>query len=451
MKHLLSKLPSPISHFLQKATLLLFAYMPFHIFLSQWLSTLTGGLDVWKLWKDFFTVLLTILFIVTVFILKKQTKLYRYLLGLTAVYGLIHLILLFATDQPLGTGLLASAYNLRIFAYVIIGYSLALIVPKTDHAKRFAKILIILSTIVCMIALLQWILPKDIMANFGYSLERGVKPNFFIDDKPDLPRVFSTLRDPNSLGAFLILPIVLLSQKLVKNWKTQRRMFLSGLLLLHVLILLLTFSRSTLLATILALTVLMSFHNSNIIKKHLRKILIGLGASLLVLFGVFTFLKDTYVVQNLVFHADESTVLADPNELRVELVQKGIDGVIDQPFGNGPGTAGLVSTRLPDGLLTENYFLQIAYEVGVFGFIVFATLLYMIVKNLWEKRKEPLVRVLLASFVGLVFANLLFHTWANEAVAISWFMLTGIALAADKKVTGIIAHRLSKKDKITHG
>ena len=409
--------------------MLLFAYMPFHIFFSQWLSTYTGGLEAWKLWKDFFTVFVTILFIATIFILKKQTRLYVWILGLTVLYGFIHLILLFTTDQPVDIGLLASAYNLRIFAYVIIGCSLALLLPNTDQAKRFAKILILLSTIVCIVAFLQWLLPKDIMSNFGYSIERGVKPNFFIDDKPDLPRVFSTLRDPNSLGAFLILPIVLLSQALIGNWKTQRRSLLSGLLLLHILILFLTFSRSTLLAAILAVLSLLVLQNLRLIKNHSRAITAGLVVFLLIFSAVIYIGRDQYVVQNLFFHADESTVLADPNEIRVDVVQRGIDGVVDEPLGNGPGSAGLVSTRLKSGgLLTENYFLQIAYEVGIFGFLVFIALLYLIINNLWRQRDKPLAAALLASFAGLVVANMLFHTWANEAVAISWFLLAGTAL-----------------------
>lgn len=406
----------------------LFVYMPFHIFISQWLSTYTGGLDAWKLWKDIFTILVTISFIVTVLILKKQTRLFWYLLGLTTLYGLIHMILLVFTNQPLDTGLLSSAYNLRIFAYVIIGYSLALLLPKTDLTKRFAKLLIILSTVVCFIALLQWVLPKDIMTHFGYSLDRGVKPNFFIDDKPDLPRVFSTLRDPNSLGAFLILPIIIISQTLLKSWKTNRRTFLTGLLLLHILVLLLTFSRSTLLATIIAAGVLLALQNRGLVAKHKTKLIAAGVIFIVVSAGIFVSLRDTYLVENVVLHSDETTVLADPNELRIGLAEKAMNGIIDQPLGHGPGTAGLVSTRLPNGLLTENYFLQIAYEVGIFGFMVFIALLYVIIRTLWDRRNDSITIALLASFAGLVVANMLFHTWANEAVAISWFLLAGLAL-----------------------
>lgn len=419
---------STIYKLLATSTLALFIYMPFHTFLSVWLSTYTGSLDFWKVWKDVLTAVVTIFCIATVFLTSKVSKLYKNILILISIYALLHLILFFSSSQPLLTGTLAFIYNLRIFCYLIIGYSLAILLPKSDLLRKYSKLLILLSTVVCFFALLQYLLPKDIMTHFGYAVERGVKPNFFIDDKPDLFRVFSTLKDPNSLGAFLILPITLLVQKLIKNWKTNRRMFIVSLLVLHVWTLLLTFSRSTLLATILAVSTLLVMQNAKFIKAHKQQIITYGVGFLVVITGFVYIMRDQYFVQNVVFHADESTTLASPNELRGSLAERAVNGIIHQPLGHGPGTAGLVSTRLPNGLLTENYFLQILYEVGIFGFAIFIAILFLIVQKLWILRKNEPARVLLASFVGLAFANLLFHTWSNEAVSTGWFMLSGIAL-----------------------
>ena len=401
--------------------------MPFHIFISTWMSSITGGLDFWRLFKDFVTVTLSIILISIVLIKRLQTKTYLWLVGLLVLYGFIHLILLLIYDRPQDIELLASAYNLRIFAYSIIGFSLALLLPKQNLAKKFSGVLILLSTIVCVLGFLQWLLPKDILVNFGYEISRGVKPAFFIDDKLDLPRVFSTLRDPNSLGAFLILPIVFLTHQVMKFWKTDKRYFFVGLLTLHVLILLLTFSRSALLATLLSVAVLIIFQKRAFVRKYTQKIgVVSIGV--LVLFiGLFSLTNDNYLTQNLVLHADESTVLADPNELRIQLLERSVSEVVDKPLGHGPASAGLVSIRNPEGgLLTENYFLQILHEVGVFGFIVFVSILALLIKKLWDLRKNDLAVVLLGSFVGLVFVNLLFHAWSNEAVAISWFMPVGL-------------------------
>lgn len=411
----------------------LFAYMPFHIFLSQWFSTFTGGLDAWKIAKDVFTAALVSVLVITVILSRKRTKLYLWVFGFSIVYLALHFLLWATTNQPTDTGLLATVYNNRLIWYLLIGYSLVLLKPQKLSAQVFVKALIVASSLVCLIGLLQWLLPKDIMTHFGYSIERGVKPNFFIDDKPDLPRVFSTIRDPNSLGAFLILPIAILAEALIRNWRTQRRLLISGLLLLHSLILFLTFSRSALLGTLLALSVLGGIKYGYLVKKYIRKLAVPAVIVLVALIGGAFLLRDQYIVQNVIFHSDESTALDDPNEKRVKLVQQGFKGVIDDPEGHGPGTAGLVSTKLPNGLLTENYYLQIGYEIGVIGLILFLGFLMVVLLRLWEHRNNRLDQVLIASFVGLAFMNLLLHTWANEAVAISWFMLSGVSLISISK------------------
>lgn len=422
--------------------LALFVYMPFHIFLSQWLSTYTGGLEVWKGAKDAFTAFLTAGLVGTVMWTRRYTRLYLQFLLIALVYLVLHLVIMLGTDQPYDTGLLATVYNNRLIWYLLIGYSLALLVPKLAQPRRIAKIFLIISTIVCVIALAQWILPKDIMTHFGYSVDRGVKPMFYIDDKLDFPRVFSTVRDPNSLGAFLMIGSTLSLLGLLRFWQTSKRMLFAGLTLLHGLIILLTFSRSAFIGAFIANLTALAFVFRERLVALLKRYVVFL-AVVVVMFGVgFVAARDHYVVQNVVLHSDESTVLDDPNELRVKLFQTSVEGIADDPEGHGPGTAGLVSTRLPQGLLTENYYLQIAYEVGVIGLLIFLGFLYLVLRELWMRRGRLIVQALLASFVGLAFMNLLLHAWANEAVALAWFMMAGLMIgqparaAAKRKTAG---------------
>lgn len=425
------------------ATIALFAYMPFHIFLSQWLSTYTGGLDAWKIAKDVVTAALVSVLVCAVLLTRKYTRPYLVFVGFAAVYLVLHLVSLAATDQPTDTGLLATVYNNRLVWYLLIGYSLAILAPQLTRPRTFVKILLIVSSLVALFGIAQRFLPPDFLTNFGYSIERGTKPNFFIDDKPDLPRSFSTIRDPNSLGAFLILPATIILIALIRFWNTSRRMLFAGLLLLHGLAVLLTFSRSAWIGIFITHAVVLAFLMQTPIRIYARRFALPLILVGIVLAGLLFAQRDGYFVQNVVFHADESTTLTDPNELRIELAQKGLEGIGDNPEGNGPGTAGLVSTRLPDGLLTENYYLQIGYEVGVLGLILFLGFLGYILKRLWVTSRHSFVaQALLASFVGLAFINLLLHTWANEAVAASWFILAGLALGYEDKVIEPIAKRL---------
>lgn len=410
------------------STLALLVYMPLHIFLSQWLSTATGGLDAWKVGKDVFTAAVLALSVGLVLLTRTYTKKYLILLSLSIIYSLLHLLLYKTTEQPLETGLLATVYNSRLFWYLLIGYGLSLVCPKRVNLRDIVKIFLAVSTAVCLIAMIQWVLPKDVLTHFGYSVDRGVKPAFFIDDKEDLPRVFSTIRDPNSLGAFLILPITILSYALVRFYKSNKRQLLAGLLLLHALALALTFSRSALAGTLVSVSVMLALMNRQWLKKNLSRYKYYLLAAI-VLLGAFAFvMRDQYVVQNVILHSDENTTAKlDSNEKHLSYAQKGIEGIADEPLGNGPGTAGLVAIR-GEGLLTENYYIQIGYEIGIIGLIIFLSILYLIVKSLWQIRNYYLASALLASFVGLALINLLLHTWSNEAVAASWFLLAGLVL-----------------------
>ncbi len=420
--------------YLYWATLGLYIYIPFHIFISQYFSTFTGGLDAWKIAKDVFTAALVSVIVCTTLITRKYTRPFLVFVGFAIVYLLLHIISWIATDQPNDTGLLATVYNNRLIWYLLIGYGLALLMPEPQHRRTFTRVLIGASTVVCLIGLAQWILPKDIMTHFGYSIERGVKPNFFIDDKPDFPRIMSTIRDPNSLGAFLILPTTLLVILLTKLRDSKQRILIMGLLLLHSLAILLTFSRGAWIGMTVALIAVGIFTFKNHIHISVRKLILPAVILIFLTAGVLYSQRNSYFVQNIVLHSDSKTVAADPNELRLEFLNKSINGVENNPEGNGPGTAGLVSTRLTDGgLLTENYYLQIAYEVGLMGLLIFVAFMIYVCKILWSLRHKTIAQALLASFVGLACINLLIHGWSNEALAASWFMLAGLVIGSTKE------------------
>lgn len=417
-------------------SLALLVYMPFHIFLSQWLSSFTGGLDIWKGAKDAitFAVLLVSIGLVAVYG-KKTPRYYWYLAAAGSIYGLLHAVLyLVNKDTSLGVAGLATAYNNRLFAYAIIGWSAVLLTPKLMQPKKLIKVVLAVSTVVCLAGLLQYALPKDVMTHFGYSVERGVKPAFFIDDKPDLPRVMSTLRDPNSLAAFLVIPITLIWAYIITNKVKERFMLLFGLLGMHVLVLFLTFSRAGWAGAFISLAVVTVYLKKDLLKVWAKQFGVIIAAGTLVLvFGAYA-LRDQYFVQHVIFHSDESTVAEkDSNDLHVSFAQKGLEGIADQPLGHGPGTAGIVSIQKPDGgLLTENYFIQIGYEVGVLGLALFVAALAGIEWCLLRAKNSSLAPVLFAAFWGFLLMAMISHLWSNEAVAVLWWLPIGAVIGLDK-------------------
>jgi hypothetical protein len=417
----------------------LIIYMPLHVFIAQSASLLTGGLEVWKAAKDVFVVLLVPLMIYLSYRRSLfANKTFRWLIILGGIYALLHaLFVAFDNNDDTYSAIVASVYNTRIFGYLLLGY----LVGTAKNGKTYLKYLltgaVLIAFVVALFGVLQYFLPSDLLTNVGYSLERGVKPLFFIDDRPELPRVMSTLKDPNSLGAYLILPILAVGFALFSkgaNKKLFVRPFRKGTLAVFLGImvsaLILTFSRGALLGLILSIITLLCIVTGERVTSYLKKYYIFLIAFIfLVSFFIFQ-IRNSAIVQDYIFHAAVSTNQEDPNEKRVTLLQDSIYEVIDQPTGYGPGTAGLVSINNPQGgVLTENYYVQIAYEVGWLGIILFVAILSIITYQLSKIcRKSPASAMLLSALVAYLFYSLLIHLWSNEAVALQWWLLTGVML-----------------------
>lgn len=428
-----------LNNFIYYLAISLIVYMPFHILLSQSLSLATGGLEVWKAAKD---VVLFVLFPVFVFAYFKRNlfkdRYFAKIMLLSLIYGLIHLaFIVFAKKDDTHAAIVGSVYNTRFLIFLLIGYLVGSQAGSSNKLQKLLKVSFYVSIVVAVFALLQYfVLPKDFLTNFGYSLERGVKSMFFIDDKPDLPRVMSTLRDPNSLAAYLLLPLIGSAYMIATNYKKPRliggikRGRVVAITLLISMAVFLTFSRSGYIGVVAGLVTILSIVKGEwallFIKKY-KYILV-----VLIVLGGFAFIKakDTYLVQNFIFHADEQTIQTDPNELRVELAQKVTDEILETPKGHGPGTAGIVSiNNKVEGVLTENYYLQIFYEVGWIGGMVFISICVLLAKKLWQQRRDSLSGVLFATFIGYIPLSLLNHLWTNEAVALQFWLLSGMAIA----------------------
>lgn len=406
--------------------------MPFHIFLSQSLSLLTGGLELWKIGKDLILILASLFTICLVFWKGKATKLFKLLLAVAALYGLIHILMWLANpDIYARSAMLGTLYNTRLLLFALLGMGVMLLVPKFAFSSLLKWVLGV-SSIVAGLGIIQYFLPADILTHFGYSLERGARPAFFIDDHPDYIRIMATLREPNALGAYLIVPAAVLTAFLFRYSDRKKQWIIAGLLGLHVLAIFLTFSRSAWLAAALTVGLVVVWQHHGVILRSLKRwwpVLIGVVLAV----GIVGYTqRHTHFFQQYVIHSNpqETVQDLDSNDYHALLVRQGLEGVAGKPLGHGPGTAGIVSIQNPDGgQLTENYYIQIAYEVGVVGlglFVAINALLYVVI---W-RRRDVVAIILCASFWGYVVTNMLLHTWSNEAVAAQWWLLAGAAAAS---------------------
>jgi hypothetical protein len=405
--------------------------MPFHVFISQSVSLATGGLDLWKIGKDVVLALAVVFTICLVWLQKKGTPAFTILVACAAVYGALHLVVWLANpDSYERSAMLGIVYNMRLPLAAVLGYGAVLLLPKFVFSSVMRWIVVV-STVVASLGVLQYFLPSDLLTHLGYSMDRGVRAAFFIDDHPDLPRIMSTLREPNALGAYLLLPIAALAAFILRIADRNKRFMATGALGLHLLAVFLTFSRSAWLAVGLVLLLVGWWNFRTSIMQVLRRFWPVVAC--LVLLAGFSFfaLRNTPFFQQYIIHSNPEEQVADldSNDLHVLLVKEGLEGMADQPLGHGPGTAGLASIQNPQGgQLTENYYVQIGYELGILGLLLFLALNAWLYWRIWKYGGLAAV-VLCASFWGYVVTNMLLHTWSNEAVAIQWWILAGMALA----------------------
>lgn len=413
------------------ACLALLVYMPFHIFLAQSLSLITGGLDIWKLAKDAVLALAVLFVICMVWQGNRATKPFRWLCLGVGLYAAIHgIVWAFQPDIYRDSALIGLIYNLRLVGFVLLGYGAVLLWPQTFRPQLLMKLIIVLGTVVALLGIVQYLLPKDILTHAGYGVERGARAAFFIDDKPEFPRIMSTLREPNALGAYLLVPLVATMLYGLQAIGARRRLLLAGMFGMQALALFFTFSRSAWAAAALAVGLAVVWQYRALAWRLMRRLWLPLAlVVLLVAAGLYS-QRHSPFVQTYITHASNDADL-DSNDYHALFLQQGLEGIADQPLGHGPGTAGLASIQNPAGsFLTENYYVQIGYEVGIAGLLLFIAINIMLYVWLWYCRTEPLAVVLLATFWGYMLMNMVLHTWSNEAVACQWWVLAGLVLAA---------------------
>jgi hypothetical protein len=418
----------------------LIVYMPLHVFIAQSASLMTGGIEFWKAAKD---VLLFLLAPLILYLSYRrglwQDKHFRAFLLLGVVYALLHgVFVLFDQNDDTYSAIVGTVYNTRLLGYLLLGY----VVGVSKNGKRYLRYIltatVVIASLVAAFGVAQYFLPTDLLENVGYSLERGVKPLFFIDDRPDLPRVMSTLKDPNSLGAYLILPMLLAGWAFLKS-SVNKKLFVrpfrkSTLVSMFALMsgaLFFSFSRGAVLGLGIAILAAVLLSNSQKLLATLKKFWVPLLVLLLITSYSLFQARNTALVQDYVFHAATTSDDADPNEKRLLLYDQALEDIAEEPEGYGPGSAGLVAITNPQGgVLTENYYLQVGYEVGLLGLATFlaiiGTLIVLLRKIRNNKEHREVATILLASLAAYLFYSLLIHLWSNEAVALQWWLIAGV-------------------------
>ena len=405
--------------------------MPFHAFLTVWVSSLAGHYTLLRLWKE---MLLLVCIFGCLYLLIVDTKVRSHtltrrliwLIGAYAVWlgarGLLALGSHSVTHKAAAYGLLV---DLRFLAFFLVAWMVALRTKQLP--AQWQRLMLWPAYGVIGFALLQFfVLPNDFLAYFGYNKVTTIPPFETINNNLSYIRVESTLRGANPLGAYLLLPISLLMVYVVtpaKRNKSHWFVFAAALAALFC-----TFSRSAWLGALISMAIVLGVRFRHSLTSRLLPFA-ALGVVVLV--GLAFGLRHNSQFENLFLHTeDHSLVAKSSNQGHVSALKDGLHDLWHEPFGRGPGTAGPASVYNKHQVrIAENYYVQVGQEAGWLGLLMFLTINVGVGYLLWLRRADPLALSLFAALIGLSFINLLSHAWTDDTLAYVWWGLAGIAMA----------------------
>lgn len=411
--------------------MLILLLMPFHGFLTVWGSSIFGHYTALRLWKE---ALLVVCVAGVLYLWAFDHKIRTHTLSrrlvwtilayivLTVIWGVVALQKHQVTDKALGYGLIV---DLRFPIFFLVTWSVALRLGRLR--TRWQWLVLWPALIVVIFGLLQaFVLPHDFLKHFGYG-PNTIPVYETINHNQHYYRIASTLRGSDPLGAYLLIPISLLTVQLLArkpNWR-QGLFFIGCLIVLFY-----SFSRSAWVGAILSMAIILFIKLRS--PKKRRILLASTGIVVIICVALFAAFHNNSRFENIVFHTQtNSSIKTTSDKNHASALKGGLSDVIHHPLGRGPGTAGPASvynTGHP-ARIAENYYVQIGQELGWLGLLLFTLINLGVGYLLWLRRSDPLALSLFASLIGLTFVNMLSHAWADDTLAYIWWGLAGIAMA----------------------
>jgi hypothetical protein len=434
MEH--AKTASRTVRILQYGVITILVLLPFHALFTTWLGSTFGYLDLFRIWKE---LLIALMVPMASWLVYKDRQLRVWFKGsrlvlLVLLYVLLHLLMgmyALATNKVNPEALIyALLINLRFPVFLLL---MVIVAAKTDLKKHWPKIILWPAAVVVTFGLLQqFVLPTDFLTHFGYGQET-IPAAQTVDEKPEYRRIQSTLRGANPFGAYLLVLIIALVALMLRKGSIHQESIPRALYAVYLvpamLLLFFTYSRSAWLGLLAALAFLVFW---KVRPGQRRLLLIAAAAFTLFFAGTVWLLRDNDRVQNTLFHSDESSLSSESsNAGRLRQLQAGAQDILHEPLGRGPGTAGPASVRNDQpARIAENYYVQIAQEVGIIGLAFFIVIYLWVARTLWRQRRDPLSQILLASLLGLTLINLLSHAWTDDTLSLIWWGLAGLVIGS---------------------
>ncbi len=307
------------------------------------------------------------------------------------VYAFISIGLISSEFKVIST-IYAILMMLCLYSYQIFNYSIGI-----DNIKKLRILIFQVSFIIFLFGFLQYFNPIFIMPSkwvdiSSYNLSK---------------RIYSTFFNPNVFGFYINFIILLALEDLdIKKYNLNTLVFICGLACL-----ILTFSRSSWISLILALSVVSLFN-----KKYIKYAL---------LISLVIIISDTLLKTG---RSNISKVVEDSSFLyRLEIWKTSIK-IIKDHFINGIGFGTLnkyvaaysdiVSTKIEH---SHNLYIQIFVETGVLGFSIFIIFLMIILKKFKQRLLSKDNKIWITAFA--VFAMTMIHSLVDSVALTPQIMM----------------------------
>lgn len=440
-------------------TVSLFFLLPFHGFLVTWLRFglhVPGPINLWK--EALIATLFTLTAIGLVQRWRKQNDIWRITFDTLDIsififfgIGILSSILQYARLGDLSFIRIFYGFRYDFLILVVFLFFRHGLLTAPDLQRKVIRAILIAGVSISIFALLQaTILPRDFLALFGYTPAFGTWSldgplatyQALSPQHPETVRAAGTFAGPNQFAMYCLVLVGLIGAQFayVRSQGSQRNRLGWWFLLLGiapVLGIVLSYSRSALIGlfggTAIGFFLALGKDKVLTLLRRLRKVLItGVIVVAILLPSVLYFSPTTASYLNSIFVRENSS------QGHYERSRDGVIRMLAKPiFGEGIGEAGPASPRVDvqgRGFLPENWYLQLGVEYGLPGLIAWLTILFLMAKELYKRRKLPESRLqplaLLFSFIAINIACLFLHAWEDSAVAITWWGLAGLTLTS---------------------
>ena len=440
--------------FFKKIPVLLFSIflviLPLQAFLQTWIrfkfSLAVDQILLVVLWKEYLIVILFIIVFFKIYVLKRFPFKILTLDKLILAFSALAFIYFLFFGGNLGQKIAGLRYDLEFFLIYFLARSFKFSIKQI----KFLLILFLTTSVfVIIFGLLQIsYLPSSFMLKFGYTqnleeyLRTGIIStyNHVTPNLPNLYRIQSTFPNALQFSSYLVL-VISFFLSAVLYIKKKGKFFLAPLLFASFIAIVATYSRSAWLGLFFGLFAVFFFYA----KKKIYVIWPMVLAILAVLVFVLLFFNSR-AFQALFFHGEiRENVLVGSTQVHKEALIDSIDIICKNPLGVGIGSAGPASRFAKDVIITESSYLQIAIELGIAGLVVFASVIFLLFRNLcaiFKKTSDNFYRILslglVGGVVGIGISGLFLHTWTDTISVYSLWFFAGLIISFfedDLKIT----------------